>query len=105
MYRARLASGNPATVWFRPVRGPLEPVPGPALKPLDEVERIMIAELVARAPRPRLKPVLPAAPARVIPAEYQSHDQSAPVPLPKPPDPLRLAAELPVPVPKPAPAS
>jgi soluble lytic murein transglycosylase len=111
MYRARLASGNPATVWFRPVRGPLEPVPGPALKPLDEVERIMIAELVARAPRPRLKPVVRAGPARVIPAEYQSHNESAPespgqvksapLPLQKPDVALRLAAEQPLPELKP----
>jgi soluble lytic murein transglycosylase len=104
MYRRRLASGHPATVWFRPVNGPLEPLPVPGLKPLDEVERMMIAELVARAPRPRLKPDLPA-PARVIPAEYQSQNQETPVPLQKPADPLRLAADLPIPVSRPAPPS
>jgi hypothetical protein len=104
MYRRRLASGHPATVWFRPVNGPLEPLPVPGLKPLDEVERMMIAELVARAPRPRLKPDLPA-PARVIPAEYQSQNQETPVPLQKPADPLRLAADLPIPVSRPPPPS
>jgi soluble lytic murein transglycosylase len=105
MYRRRLGSDHPATVWFRPINGPLEPLPVPGLKPLDEVERMMIAELVARAPRPRLKPDLPTEPARVIPAEYQSQNQSAPVPLQKPAGALRLAADLPIPAPRPAPAS
>jgi hypothetical protein len=108
MYRRRLASGNPATVWFRPVDGPLEPIPMAALKPLDEVERIRVAELVARAPRPRLKPGVPAAPATpatVVPAEYQSQDQNAPWPLLKPDAAVRLAADQPLPELKPAPAS
>jgi soluble lytic murein transglycosylase len=105
MYRRRLASGNPATVWFRPVDGPLEPAPVAALKPLDEVERIRVAELVARAPRPRLKPGVPAAPPAVVPAEYQSRDQSAPWPLLKPDADVRLAADQPLPELKPRPAS
>ena len=102
MYRQRLASHNPATIWFRPVNGPLEPLPAPALKPLDEVERIMIAELLARAPRPRLKPVLDEA--KVVPAGYAP----TPVPLFKPRDAIRLAADsagLPLPEPKPTPLS
>ena len=105
MYRRRLASGNPSTVPFRPVNGPLEPLPVAALKPLDEVERIRIAELVARAPRPRLKPGVPAIPAEVIPAEYQSWNQSAPWPLIKPDAAVRLAAGQPLPELKPKPAS
>jgi soluble lytic murein transglycosylase len=76
MYRRRLAAEGVTTVWFRPINGPLEPLPAPALKPLDEVERIMIAELVARAPLPRLKPGMPVEPAEVLPAEYQSQEQS-----------------------------
>jgi soluble lytic murein transglycosylase len=105
MYRRRLASDNPTTVWFRPVNGPLEPIPTMAFKPLDEVERIRVAELVMRAPRPRLKPGVPAAAAKVIPAEYQSQSQSAPLPLLKPDAAVRVAAEQPLPEFKPRPAS
>jgi soluble lytic murein transglycosylase len=104
MYGRRLASGNPSTVPFRPVNGPLEPVPVAALKPLDEVERIRVAELLARAPRPRLKPGVPPAPATVIPAEYQTQNQSAPLPLLKP-EAAVLLAEQPLPELKPRPAS
>jgi soluble lytic murein transglycosylase len=118
-YRRRLASDNPVTVRFRPINGPLEPAPVAALKPLDEVERIRVAALVERAPRPRLKPGVPAA-ATVIPAEYQSHNQSTPLPLLKPDAAVRLAeqplpelkpdaavrlAEQPLPELKPRPAS
>ena len=101
-YRRRLASSNPVTVWFRPVNGPLEPIPAAALKPLDEVERIMIAELLARAPTPRFKPVMDEA--KVVPAGYKP----APVPLFKPRDAIRLAADsagLPLPESKPTPTS
>ena len=90
MYRRRLASDHPATIWFRPINGPIEPIPTAALKPLDEVEKIRVAQLVARAPRPRLKP-LAAPTAAVIPAEYQS--ESSPLPLLKPDAAVRLAAE------------
>jgi soluble lytic murein transglycosylase len=105
MYRRRLASNNPATVWFRPINGPLEPLPSPALKPLDEVQRIALAELLVRAPRPQLKPDLAAPPVTILPAEYHSQNQTTPVPLAKPPAPLRLTADLPLPEPKPTPAS
>jgi hypothetical protein len=74
------------------------------LKPLDEVEKIRVAELVARAPRPRLKPGMPAAAAKVIPAEFQSQDQSTPLPLLKPAAAVRVA-EQPVPEFKPGRAS
>jgi soluble lytic murein transglycosylase len=104
MYRRRLAANGVATVWFRPVNGPLEPLPVATLKPLDEVERIMIAELEARAPRPRLKPDVTAEPATVIPAEYQSQSQTPPLPERKPEGAL-LAADTPLPEPKPTPAS
>jgi len=103
-YRRRLASANPVTVRFRPVNGPLEPIPIAALKPLDEVEKIRLAALLERAPRPRLKPGVPAAAATVIPAEYQSQNQSAPLPLLKPDAAVRLA-EQPLPELKPRPAS
>jgi hypothetical protein len=63
-----------------------------------------VAELVARAPRPRLKPGVPAAPA-VVPAEFQSQDQSGPWPLFKPDVTVRLAAAQPLPELKPWPAS
>ena len=105
LYQRRLASGKPLTVPFRPVNGPLEPVPVTALKPLDEVERIRMTELVVRAPRPRLKPGVPAAPANVVPAEYQSQNQSAPLPLLKPAAAVHLAADQPLPELKPKPAS
>ena len=105
LYQRRLASGNPLTVPFRPVNGPLEPVPVTALKPLDEVERIRMTELVVRAPRPRLKPGVPAAPANVVPAEYQSQNQIAPLPLLKPAAAVHLAADQPLPELKPKPAS
>jgi soluble lytic murein transglycosylase len=100
LYRRRLASDNPATVWFRPINGPLEPIPTAALKPLDEVERIRVAQLVARAPTPRLKPVAPAVPAAgVVPAEYRG--ESVPSPLLKPDGAAHLAAEQPLPQLKP----
>ena len=105
MYQRRLASDNPATVWFRPVNGPLEPLPWPLLKPLDEVQRITVAELLVRAPRPQLKPDTSAPPVTILPAEYRSQNQTTPLPLSKPPAPLRLTAELPLPAPKPTPAS
>jgi soluble lytic murein transglycosylase len=105
LYRRRLASDHPTTVWFRPVNGPLEPLPWPTLKPLDEVDRIMIAELVARAPRPRLKPGVPAEPTKVVPAEYQTQSENAPVPELRSPALLSLAAEHPLPAPKPVRAS
>jgi hypothetical protein len=88
-------------VWFRPVNGPLEPLPWPLLKPLDEVQRITIAELLVRAPRPLLKPDMAAPPVTILPAEYHSQNQTTPVPLSKPLAPLRLTAELPLPAPKP----
>ncbi|MGH6902289.1 MAG: hypothetical protein ACREIR_06070, partial [Geminicoccaceae bacterium] len=97
MYQRRLGANGVTTVWFRPVNGPLEPAPVAALKPLDEVERIMIAELEARAPRPRLKPDVAAEPPTVIPAEYQSQSQVPPVPEST----LRLVAQSPLPEPKP----
>ena len=97
MYRRRLAANGVSTVPFRPVNGPLEPIPVAMLKPLDEVEKIRVTELVARAPRPRLKQGVPAAPAKVVPAEYQSQHQSAPWPVLKPEAAVRLAANQPLP--------
>ena len=56
MYRRRLADPEVATVWFRPVNGPLDPVPAPAMKPRDQARAVQVAALVAGAPRPALKP-------------------------------------------------
>ncbi|HEX5796745.1 MAG TPA: lytic transglycosylase domain-containing protein [Geminicoccaceae bacterium] len=56
MYRRRLAEPQVATVWFRPVVGPLDPLPGPLLKPLDQAREVVLAALLARAPKPKLKP-------------------------------------------------
>jgi hypothetical protein len=75
------------------------------LKPLDEVEKIRVTELVARAPRPRLKQDVPAAPVNVVPAEYQSQDQSPPWPVLEPDAAVRLAAKQALPQIKPGPAS
>jgi soluble lytic murein transglycosylase len=105
MYQRRLASSTPATVWFRPVNGPLEPLPWPLRKPLDQAQRITIADLLIRAPRPRLKPGTSAPPVTILPAEYHSQNQTTPVPQSKPLAPLRLAADLLLPAPKPTPTS
>jgi soluble lytic murein transglycosylase len=56
MYRRRLAEPQVAMVWFRPVVGPLDPLPGPLLKPLDQAREVVLAALLARAPKPKLKP-------------------------------------------------
>ncbi len=56
MYRWRLTQPDVATVWFRPINGPLDPLPEPALKPREQAHAVMLAALVARAPRPVLKP-------------------------------------------------
>jgi hypothetical protein len=104
-YRQRLASGNPATVGFRPVIGPLEPVPWPAMKPRDEAKRYTLAELPAEPPEPWLKPEPAAGPATIVAAEYHEPDQNAPMPRLKPLDSPGPNAEPPLPVPKPAPQS
>ena len=57
MYRRRLAESRVAMIPFRPVNGPLEPLPAPLLKPREEADQIMVASLLARAPIPLLKPV------------------------------------------------
>ncbi len=56
MYRRRLAEPEVATVWFRPVNGPLDPLPAPAMKPRDQARAVELATLLSRAPRPALKP-------------------------------------------------
>jgi soluble lytic murein transglycosylase len=56
MYRWRLAQPEVATVWFRPINGPLDPPPAPNLKPLEHAQAVVVADLIARAPRPVLKP-------------------------------------------------
>jgi soluble lytic murein transglycosylase len=56
MYRRRLAEPQVAMVWFRPVNGPLDPLPGPLVKPLDQAREVVLAALLARAPKPLLKP-------------------------------------------------
>jgi soluble lytic murein transglycosylase len=89
MYRQRLADRDVATVWFRPVNGPLEPVPAPRLKSLDEAREYIVAALVARAPLPILKPeVGVGGESKLTPSAYNS----APVPELKPHDAWDLAA-------------
>jgi soluble lytic murein transglycosylase len=68
MYRRRLAEPQVAMVRFRPVNGPLDPLPGPLLKPLDQAREVVLAALLARAPRPLLKPVR----AGVIPVGFNA---------------------------------
>jgi peptidoglycan lytic transglycosylase len=80
MYRRRLAEPEVATVWFRPVNGPLDPLPEPALKPRDQAHAVTLAALVAEAPRPALKPgerrpiVLPAGFERPPTPRLKPHD-------------------------------
>jgi soluble lytic murein transglycosylase len=100
-YRQRLASGNPTTVAFRPVIGPLEPVPWPATKPRDEVKRYALAEPPVAPPEPWLKPEPAAGPAAIVAAEY--HESDTPVPVLKPPDLSNFSAAPPLPIPKPGP--
>jgi hypothetical protein len=70
MYRRRLAEADRATVWFRPVNGPLDPLPAPLLKPLPRDEEPEMAELATDgAPQPELKPIEPEA-GPVIPASF-----------------------------------
>ena len=57
MYRRRLAESRVAMVPFRPVNGPLDPLPAPALKPRDQACESVTAALLAGAPRPLLKPL------------------------------------------------
>jgi hypothetical protein len=96
MYRRRLAQQQIALVPFRPVNGPLEPLPTPLLKPLDQARQILFAALLARAPLPRLKPLERP---EIIPAAF-----AAPRPKLKPNDLLALvepAAGRPLPELKP----
>jgi soluble lytic murein transglycosylase len=95
MYRRRLAEPQVAMVWFRPVIGPLEPPPGPLLKPLDQAREVVLAALLARAPRPMLKPYRGA----VIPVGLSP--PSAPEPAPPSPEPAPPAPELAPPAPEP----
>jgi soluble lytic murein transglycosylase len=87
MYRRRLAQREVAMVPFRKVNGPLEPAPPPLVKPLDEARQIAFAALLARAPRPALKPL---GREEVIPAGFE-----APRPMLKPGDLVVLADPAP----------
>jgi soluble lytic murein transglycosylase len=83
MYRRRLAEPQVAMVRFRPVNGPLDPLPGPLLKPLDQAREVVLAALLARAPKPKLKPGR----GGVIPVGLK-----APAPTERKPDDLEFAA-------------
>ena len=101
MYRRRLAQTEIAMVPFRPVNGPLEPLPAPQLKSYEEARQIALAALLARAPRPALKPLDRL---EIVPAGYEA----APLPKLKPNDLVALAepaAGSPLPELKPAPQS
>jgi hypothetical protein len=75
MYRRRLARQQVAMVPFRPVNGPLEPLPAPALKPREAAREIAwaapasreTAQAASRAPLPVLKPAYEAV---IVPAGY-----------------------------------
>ncbi|MGH6944234.1 MAG: lytic transglycosylase domain-containing protein, partial [Geminicoccaceae bacterium] len=47
MYRRRLADQNLQTVWFKPINGPLDPLPAPLLKSPQDARDAEVAELVA----------------------------------------------------------
>jgi hypothetical protein len=82
---------------FRPVNGPLEPLPAPQLKSYEEARRIALAALLARAPRPAFKP---ADRPEVVPAGFEA----APLPRLKPERLLahaERAADGPLPEPRP----
>ena len=85
MYRRRLARAEVAMVPFRPVNGPLEPLPAPQLKSYEEARRIALAALLARAPRPAFKPLDRP---EIVPAGFEA----APLPKLKPDRLLALAA-------------
>ncbi len=104
MYRRRLAEPEVATVWFRPVNGPLDPLPAPSLKPGDQAHAVMLAALVDRAPRPALKP------GERGPIVVAAGFEAAPTPRLKPHNAIELAARgggsrLPLPAVKPVPES
>ena len=102
MYRRRLAQREIAMVPFRPVNGPLEPVPAPQLKSYEYARQLALAALLARAPRPVFKPLERH---EIVPAGFEA----APLlPKLKPGDLLALvapAAGSPRPELKPAPQS
>jgi soluble lytic murein transglycosylase len=102
MYRWRLAQPEVQTVWFRPINGPLDPLPEPALKPREQAHAVVVAALVAGAPRPVLKPGERGP--IVVPAGFEP-----PAPRLKPRDAIKLAARgggpVPLPAAKPAPES
>ena len=58
MYRLRLADGNVARIPFLQVAGPIRPTPMPHLKPQDAARAVRYTVITARAPLPRLKPVV-----------------------------------------------
>ncbi len=103
MYRRRLADPEVATIWFRPVNGPLDPLPAPALKPRDQAREVQLATLLSRAPRPALKP------AGGGPVVVRAGFQSPPKPKLKPHHGMELAARAggsqPLPAAKPIPES
>jgi soluble lytic murein transglycosylase len=102
-YRQRLASGNPATVAFRPVIGPLEPVPWPAMKSVDQVQRYALADLPVEPPEPWSNAEPAAGPTAIVTAEYHEPGRSAPMPRLKPARLSTFAAEPPLPALKPGP--
>ena len=96
MYRRRLAAPEIQTVWFRPVNGPLDPLPAPALKPRDQAHAVVLAALVARAPRPALKP------GDRVPIVLPAGFEPPPTPRLKPRHGIELAARAIGPAPRPA---
>jgi soluble lytic murein transglycosylase len=85
MYRRRLTESQVATIPFRPVNGPLDPLPAPSLKPRDEAVELVTAGLPAGAPIPLLKPLEDSV--ILVPAGF-----GPPLPKLKPDEDLELAA-------------
>jgi hypothetical protein len=86
LYRRRLAEQEVATVWFRPVQGPLDPLPAPRLKSPELAWQAMAAAMAAAAPLPALKPgVAEIMPSTVAapPAKPDPQDEAEAVPMPQ----------------------
>ena len=86
LYRRRLTEPEVATVWFRPVQGPLEPLPAPRLKSPDLARQAAAETRAAAAPLPAPKPgvgeVLPSTVA-VPPAKPAPQDEADAMPMPQ----------------------
>jgi Transglycosylase SLT domain len=88
MYRLRLADGEVARIRFLQVAGPIRPTPLPHLKPQGAAREARYAAITARAPLPRLKPVVETS---LSPATGPTTDRGA-APMPAEPPEARRPA-------------